>query len=79
VVAVGGSDVGVAVQAQEADGQALQRRHQAGRISRSDQRFVLLVGDVADPVKLVLYVGRGPRVAGSAARSLVMRYTPALP
>ena len=33
----------------------LQRRHHAGRISRPDQRFVLLVGDV-DPVKPVLDV-----------------------
>ena len=40
---------------QQADGQAAQRGHHAGRVSRPDQRFVLLIGDVADPVELVLY------------------------
>ena len=37
VVTVGGGDVGVAVQAEQADGQAAQRGHHAGRVSRSDQ------------------------------------------
>src|SRR5215475_7636949 len=37
MVAVGGSDVGVAVQAQEADGQATQRCHHSGRVSGPDQ------------------------------------------
>ena len=55
MVAVGGDDVGLAVQAQEADGQAACCHH-AGRVSCPDQRFVLLVGDVADPVELVFYV-----------------------
>ena len=50
VVAVGGGDVGVAVDAEQADGQAAQRGHHAGRVSRPDQRFVFLVGDVPDPV-----------------------------
>ena len=53
-VAVGGGDVSVAVQAQQADGQPAQRGHHAGRVSRPDQGFVLLVGDAADPVELVL-------------------------
>jgi hypothetical protein len=56
VVAVGGGDVGMAVQAWQADGQAAQRCHHAGRVSGSDQGFVFLVGDVADPVELVLYL-----------------------
>jgi hypothetical protein len=54
VVAVGGGDAGMAVQAQEADGQAAQRCHDAGCVSGSDQGLVFLVGDVADPVELVL-------------------------
>jgi hypothetical protein len=45
---VGGGDVGVAVQAQQADGQAAQRCHYPGRVSGPDQGFVFLVGDVAD-------------------------------
>ena len=66
MVAIGGGDVGVAVQAQEADGQAAQRRHDAGRVSGPDQGSVFLVGDVADPVELVLYlpVAAGPRGQG---------------
>jgi putative transposase len=44
VVAVGGGDVGVVVQAER---QAAQRCHDAGRVSGSEQRFVLLLGDVA--------------------------------
>jgi hypothetical protein len=58
----GGGDVGLAVQAQQADGQAAQRRHHARRVSRPDQRFVLLVGHVAHPVKAVFYlpVAAGP-------------------
>ena len=75
VVAVGGGDVGVAVQAQQADGQVAERRHHAGRVPGSDQGLVFLVGDVADPVELVFYLpvaadpggqrGRvGPAVAG---------------
>ena len=56
MVAVGGGDVGVAVQAQKADGQAAQRCHDAGRVAGPDQGSVFLVGDVADPVELVLDV-----------------------
>jgi DNA-binding transcriptional LysR family regulator len=56
VVAVGRGDVSVAVQAQQADGQPAQRGHHAGRVPGSEQRFVLLIGDVADPVELVLYL-----------------------
>ena len=69
-MAVGGGDVRVAVQAQDADGQASQRCHHAGCVSCPDQRLVLLVGHVADPVELVLDVpvaadpgGQGGRVA----------------
>jgi hypothetical protein len=54
VVTVGGGDVGVVAQAQEADGEAAQRRHDAGRVPCPDQGFVFLVGDVADPVKPVV-------------------------
>jgi hypothetical protein len=56
VVAAGGGDVGVAVQAQQADGQAAQRCHDAGCVPGPDQGLVLLVGDVADPVELVFYL-----------------------
>src|SRR6185312_16128913 len=56
VVAVGGGDVGVAVQAEQADRQAAQRCHHAGRVPGPDQGFVFLVGNVADPVELVLDV-----------------------
>jgi hypothetical protein len=49
-------DVRVAVQAQQADGQAPQRSHDAGRVPGPDQGLVFLVGDVADPVELVLDV-----------------------
>jgi hypothetical protein len=48
VVAVGGGYIRVAAQAQDADGKASQRCRHAGRGSRSDQRLVFLVGDVAD-------------------------------
>jgi len=54
-VPVGGGDVGVAVQPQDADRRAAQRCHDARRVSGSDQGLVFLVGD-ADPVELVLYV-----------------------
>lgn len=47
-VAVRGGDVGAAVQAQEADGQAAQRCHDVGCVLGSDQGFVFLVGGVAD-------------------------------
>ena len=74
VVAVGGGDVGVAVQAQDAGGQAAQRCHDAGRVSCPDQRFVFLIGDVADPVKAVFYLpvaadpgGQGGRVGVAVA------------
>jgi hypothetical protein len=53
VVAAGGGDGAVAVQAQQADGQAAQRCHHAGRVPGPDQGLVFLVGDVADPVKTV--------------------------
>jgi tetratricopeptide (TPR) repeat protein len=55
VVAVGGGDVGVAVRAQEADGQAAQGCHDAGRVPGPDQGSVFLVGDVAQ-----LLQGRSP-------------------
>jgi hypothetical protein len=71
MMAVGGDDVGVAVQAQEADGQAAQRCHDVGCVSCSDQGLVFLVGDVADPVELVFYMPVAPnqglgRRAGTA-------------
>jgi hypothetical protein len=73
-VAVGGGDVSVAVQAQQADGQAAQRCHDAGRVAGPDQRFVLLVGHVPDPVKAVFYFsvaadpgGQGDRVGAAVA------------
>ena len=69
MVAVDGGDVGVAVQAQEADGQAPQRCHDAGRVSRSDQGFVFLVGDVTDPVELVLYVPVAADPGGQGVRA----------
>ena len=54
-----------------------QRCHDAGRVPSSDQRFVLLIGDVADRVELVLDLpvaaDQAARVAGLALRSLVMR------
>src|SRR5213078_942935 len=40
----------MAVQAEQAYGQAAQRGHHAGRVSRPDQRFVLLISHVPDPV-----------------------------
>jgi hypothetical protein len=72
-MAVGGGNVRVAVQAQDADGQTSQRRHDAGRVSGPDQRFVLLVGDVADPVELVLDVpvAADPGGQGLRARAAV--------
>ena len=68
MVAVGGGDVGVAVQAQQADGQAPQRRHDAGRVPGSDQGLVFLVGNVADPVQLVLYFPVAPDPGGQGGR-----------
>ncbi len=50
VVPVGGSDVVVSVQVQEADGEAAQRCHHPWCVSRPDQGLVFLVGHVADPV-----------------------------
>ena len=80
MVAVSGGDVGLAVQAQQADVQAPQRGHHTGRVSCPDLRFILLIGHVADPVKPVFFISRwlrtqAARVAGSALRSLVVRYT----
>lgn len=51
VVAVGGGDVVVPAQPQEADGQAAQGRHDAGRVPGPDQGFVLLVGDASKTAK----------------------------
>jgi hypothetical protein len=78
VMAVGGGNVPVTVQAQDADGQASQGCHHAGCVSCSDQGFVLLVSNVADPVGLCSRCasGRGPGQPGSPAlalRSLVIR------
>jgi NAD(P)-dependent dehydrogenase (short-subunit alcohol dehydrogenase family) len=44
-------DVHVAVQSQDADGQAAERRHDAGRVSCPDQGLVLLVGGPLPPDK----------------------------
>jgi hypothetical protein len=49
VVAVGGGDVVVAVQARQADGRAADGCHDAGRVPDPDQGLVFLAGDVADP------------------------------
>ena len=50
MVPVGGSDVGMTVQAQEADGETAQRRrHNARCVPSPDQGLVFLVGHVADP------------------------------
>jgi hypothetical protein len=50
-----------------------------GRVSYSDQRFVLLIGHVPDPVKAVFYftvaADPGGQGAGPASRSLMIRYT----
>jgi len=69
MVAVGGGDVDLAVQAQEADGKAAQRRHHTRRVSRPDQRFVLLISHVPHPVKAVfdLLVAAGPGGQGGRA------------
>ena len=56
MVAVGGGDVVVPVQAQEADGEAAERCHDPGRVPGPDLGLVFLVGDVANPVELVLDV-----------------------
>lgn len=56
VVAVGLGDVRVACQAKEPDGEASQAGHDPGRGPGSDQGFVFAVGDIADPVELVLDV-----------------------
>src|SRR6185437_3582454 len=69
MVAIGGGDVGVAVQAQEADGQAAQDCHDAGRVPGSDQRFVFLVGHVTDPVELVLYLPVATDPGGQGSRA----------
>src|SRR5512140_556292 len=60
MVTVGGGDVGVAVEAEQADGQAAQRRHHPRRVSRPDQGFVFLIGHVPDPVKAVFYLPVAP-------------------
>ena len=74
VVSVGGGDVGVAVEAEQADGEVAEGGHDAGGVSGSDLGFVFLVGDVADPVELVLHVpvpadpgGERGRVGGFGA------------
>src|SRR5579872_266852 len=66
---VGGGDVRMAVEAQQADGQAAQRCHDPGSVTCPDQGFVFLVGDVADPVELVLDVpvAAGPGGQGCGA------------
>src|ERR1700677_4207763 len=69
-MAVGGGDVRVAVQAQDADGQTSQRRHDAGCVSCPDQGLVLLVSDVADSVELVL---DGPGAADPGGQGLRAR------
>lgn len=70
---VGDGGVGVAVQAQEADGQAAQCCHDAGCVSCSDQGLVLLLGDDVDPVELCfLYAsGHGSRRQGGRADAAV--------
>jgi hypothetical protein len=72
-MAVGGGDVGLAVQAQQADGQAAQRGHHAGRVSCPDQRFIFQVRYVADPVKTVfcLPVAADPGGQGGRVRVAV--------
>ena len=50
MVAVCCGNVRVAVEAQQADGQAAQGGHDPGRVPGPDLGFILLVGDVADPV-----------------------------
>src|SRR5690242_6795406 len=69
VVTVGRCYVALAVQAQEADGQAPQRGHHPGRVSRPDQRFVFQVSHVPHPVKTVFYlpVTADPRGQGRRA------------
>ena len=69
MVAVGGGDVGVAVQSQQADGQVAERRHDAGRVPGSDQRFVFLIGHVTDPVELVLYLPVATDPGGQGSRA----------
>ena len=69
MVAIGGGDVGVAVQAQEADGHVAQDCHDAGRVPGSDQRFVFLVGHVTDPVALVLYLPVATDPGGQGSRA----------
>jgi hypothetical protein len=77
-MAVGGGDVRMAVQPQDADGQTFQRRHYAGRVFGPDQGLVLLVGDVAQWSLFSMCQGRrtqAARVSGLALRSLVIRQT----
>jgi hypothetical protein len=73
VVAVGGGDV--VVPTQEADRQAAERRHDAGRVPCPDQGLVFLVGDVAGSVELVLCLAV-PAASGGLARSAVRRQPP---
>jgi hypothetical protein len=56
MVAVGGGDVVVAIQARQADGRAAERGRDAGCVPGPDQGLVFPAGDVADPVELVLYL-----------------------
>jgi len=77
MVAIGGGDVGVAVQAQEADGHVAQDCHDAGRVPGSDQRFVFLVGTSRTQWSL-FSISQWPRTqaaraAGPTSESLVMR------
>ena len=77
MVAVGGRDIRVTVQAQQADGQAAQRCHDTGRVPGPDQGLIFLVSDVADQWSL-FSISQWPRtqaarVSGPASRSLVMR------
>ena len=50
VIAQGGSDSGVAGQAQDGDGKVAQAGHDAGPVAGADLGAVFVVGDVADPV-----------------------------
>jgi hypothetical protein len=54
VVPVGGGDVVMAVEAEQADREAAEGGHHTGCVSGPDLGFVFLVGDVADPVEFVL-------------------------
>src|SRR5215467_14657532 len=53
VVAQGGSDAGVARQAEDADGEVAEGGHDAGAAGGADLGAVLVVDEVADPVQPV--------------------------